>query len=196
MHRRPSPATAIALIALFVALGGTAMAARSYLITSTSQIKPSVLRKLKGRPGSRGPTGPVGATGVAGTAAVTDALTAVLGPTDHVPAHSENGVGGQAGTEGSVATCPTGERAISGGASIVAGVIGGEISAASEDRSSWIVIVANASEFKTGTVQAVAYCASGGQAVAAVRANPARSRALAEERRLSAGLARRLRHIP
>jgi hypothetical protein len=43
---RPSPATAIAGLALFVALGGTAIAASHYVVTSTSQIKPSVLSAI------------------------------------------------------------------------------------------------------------------------------------------------------
>jgi len=47
MHlHRPSPATIIACLALFVALGGTAIAASRYAITSTSQIKPSVLNAI------------------------------------------------------------------------------------------------------------------------------------------------------
>jgi hypothetical protein len=46
--RTPSPATMIALIALFFALGGSALAASHYLISSTSQIKPSVLRAIRG----------------------------------------------------------------------------------------------------------------------------------------------------
>jgi hypothetical protein len=50
----------VALIALFVALGGTGIAARHYLITSTGQIKPSVLRVLRGRAGPQGPQGPAG----------------------------------------------------------------------------------------------------------------------------------------
>lgn len=50
----------VALIALFVALGGTAIAARHYLLTSTSQIKPSVLSQLRGQRGPAGPTGPEG----------------------------------------------------------------------------------------------------------------------------------------
>lgn len=41
-----SPTTVIAVIALVVALGGTAVAASRYVITNTSQIKPSVLRTL------------------------------------------------------------------------------------------------------------------------------------------------------
>jgi hypothetical protein len=46
-RHRPSPATAIALLALFVALGGTAIAASRYVITRTSQIKPSVLSAVE-----------------------------------------------------------------------------------------------------------------------------------------------------
>ena len=46
--RRPSPSLIVALLALFVALGGTAIAAGRYLITSTSQIRPSVLAQLGG----------------------------------------------------------------------------------------------------------------------------------------------------
>jgi hypothetical protein len=48
-RRKPSPTTIIALAALFVALGGTAIAANRYIITSTSQIKPSVLKELRAR---------------------------------------------------------------------------------------------------------------------------------------------------
>jgi hypothetical protein len=56
----------IAWLALFVAMGGTSLAASHYVITSTKQIKPSVLKKLRGSRGTRGlqglqgPQGPVG----------------------------------------------------------------------------------------------------------------------------------------
>jgi len=39
----------VACLALFVASTGTSIAASHYLITSTKQIKPSVLKSLKGR---------------------------------------------------------------------------------------------------------------------------------------------------
>ncbi len=63
--KRPSvtPAGVIAVIALVLALCGGAIAAKRVLITSTSQISPSVLKKLKGK---RGPAGPAGAKGEPG----------------------------------------------------------------------------------------------------------------------------------
>jgi hypothetical protein len=45
--RKPSLTSIIAVLALAVALGGTAVAASRYIVTSTSQIKPSVLRELR-----------------------------------------------------------------------------------------------------------------------------------------------------
>lgn len=59
-------ARALALIALTAAIGGgTAFAAGHYLITSTKQIKPSVLKSLRKR-GPAGPVGPQGAQGAQG----------------------------------------------------------------------------------------------------------------------------------
>ena len=66
--RKPSPAVAIASVALFFSLAGTGLAASKYLITSTSQIKPSVLKDLKGKEGPVGQQGPAGAAGAAGAA--------------------------------------------------------------------------------------------------------------------------------
>lgn len=61
-RRRLTPSMVLSIAALIVALGGTAVAARRYLINSTGQIRPSVLAKLTGQ------TGPAGAKGDAGTA--------------------------------------------------------------------------------------------------------------------------------
>jgi hypothetical protein len=46
--RKPSPTMIVAAAALVLSLGGTAIAASHYIITSTDQIKPSVLRRLGG----------------------------------------------------------------------------------------------------------------------------------------------------
>jgi len=77
--RKPSPTFAIAVLALFMALGGTAVAATHFLITSTSQIKPSVLRELRGRAGARGDTGTTGAQGATGS----DGKTGAAGEPGH-----------------------------------------------------------------------------------------------------------------
>lgn len=45
--RKPSLGTSLASLALVVALGGTAVAASRYVISSTRQIRPSVLRQLQ-----------------------------------------------------------------------------------------------------------------------------------------------------
>jgi hypothetical protein len=66
MSRRPSPTTIIACTALFFSLAGTGLAASRYIITSTSQIKPSVRRALHGAEGARGITGPQGLQGPQG----------------------------------------------------------------------------------------------------------------------------------
>lgn len=73
MLRRPSPATAIALAALFFSLTGVAFAANQYVINSTSQINPKVLKVLKGRVGHVGARGANGAIGAAGAVGATGA---------------------------------------------------------------------------------------------------------------------------
>jgi hypothetical protein len=73
-RRRRSYANITATLALVFALGGgTAWAAHSYLITSTHQIKPSVLKTLRG---NRGPRGFAGLTGAAGSAGANGAAGA------------------------------------------------------------------------------------------------------------------------
>lgn len=57
----------VACIALFVALGGTAIAANHYLITSVGQISPKVRKKLTGPAGAQGPAGAAGKNGTNGT---------------------------------------------------------------------------------------------------------------------------------
>ena len=110
MHpRRPTPTIAIALLALFFALGGTAVAAKHYLITSTSQIKPSVLNKLKGNAGpqgAQGAQGPQGLQGPQGAAGPSNlsALTSVTSAEVEVPTGEVKGVS---------AFCPAGSHAVS-----------------------------------------------------------------------------------
>jgi hypothetical protein len=53
----------IAVLTLVFAMSGGALAAKKYLITSTSQISPSVLKALKGKAGAAGAKGDTGAAG-------------------------------------------------------------------------------------------------------------------------------------
>jgi hypothetical protein len=62
-RRRPGYAEVVATLALLFSVTTGAIAAGHYLITSTKQISPKVLAKLKGR---RGPTGPRGRKGLHG----------------------------------------------------------------------------------------------------------------------------------
>jgi hypothetical protein len=62
-RRHLNYANVVATLALVFAMSGGALAAKHYLINSTKQINPKVLKKLKGNTGK---TGKTGATGVAG----------------------------------------------------------------------------------------------------------------------------------
>ncbi|HXD54397.1 MAG TPA: hypothetical protein VN618_06565 [Solirubrobacteraceae bacterium] len=64
--RRITYANVTATLALVLAISGGAYAAGRYLINSTKQINPKVLRKLHGARGPAGQIGPVGPQGVTG----------------------------------------------------------------------------------------------------------------------------------
>jgi hypothetical protein len=173
MHlHRPSIAGVVASLALFVALGGSAAAASHYLITSTSQIKPSVMKKLKGNAGANGAvgsTGPTGATGPQGPQGPAgpsnlSALTTVIGPTVEVLA-------GKVG--GAEAACPAGSRAVGGGGDAsIAGIVDSEMETS---HTSWFIIIVNQTSI-TLKIHASVQCAGAGQAVAASLSSPTHAR--------------------
>jgi hypothetical protein len=79
MRRRLSYANVVATLALVFAMSGGALAANHYLINSTKQINPKVLKSLKGnagKAGANGATGAAGATGPAGSTGATGATGA------------------------------------------------------------------------------------------------------------------------
>src|SRR5690349_20555937 len=124
--RKPSPAGVLAVVALFFALGGSALAAKHYLITKTSQIKPSVLKSLKGKTGKTGATGAAGPAGPAGAAGAAgkEGKQGPPGPT--TLSKLEEVRGPFAETEFffffdaalSEAFCPAGSHAVSGASSV------------------------------------------------------------------------------
>ncbi len=97
LHKRIhlSPATVIATIALVFAMTGGAYAASKYLITSTKQISPKVLKSLQGKAGARGATGPQGPAGTAGTGS-----PGSQGPAGAGGSKGETGAAGATGKEG------------------------------------------------------------------------------------------------
>ena len=68
MRRRLNYANVTATLALFFAMSGGALAAKHYLLNSTKQINPKVLKALKGNAGPKGTTGANGALGKEGNA--------------------------------------------------------------------------------------------------------------------------------
>jgi hypothetical protein len=99
-----SPATAIATLALVFAMTGGAYAAKHYLITSTKQISPKVLKSLKGANGKNGVAGANGAQGAQGPA----------GANGKDGANGTNGTNGKDGTSGKDGVSVTGVAASAG----------------------------------------------------------------------------------
>jgi Collagen triple helix repeat (20 copies) len=99
---RFSPAMVIAGLALVFAMTGGAYAAKKYLITSTKQISPSVLKQLQGKagaPGVAGVQGPAGSAGPVGTGGAAGAK-GETGPAGEKGPQGEKGVQGLQGKEG------------------------------------------------------------------------------------------------
>ncbi len=194
MRRHFNYANVVATFALVFAMSGGALAAKHYLISSTKQIKPSVLKQLKGNTGKAGPAGPAGSTGPAGHTGATG-LTGPpgkegpAGPTNLSPLKEVYGeVGepeeveieegarkGQTAWEAlSFAACPKGENVISGGA-----YIKGEGAPVLEQANEgfeyeglryWVAYSLFKEEpAEEAAVQASAFCAGSGSAVQAIQ---------------------------
>jgi hypothetical protein len=101
IRRRFTYANVAMTLALVFAMTGGAYAASKYLITSTKQISPKVLKSLKGANGKNGAAGLAGAQGAAGAAgAGTAGAAGPQGPAGPAGAKGETGAPGTNGTNG------------------------------------------------------------------------------------------------
>ena len=107
VRNRPSGALLVALVALFVAVGGTAVAS-GWVITRIGQIKPSVRHQLRGNAGPQGPQGPQGPAGPAGAAGRAGIPGVVMVESAMVTLAS-------GAVNGTFASCPAGDVALGGG---------------------------------------------------------------------------------
>jgi Collagen triple helix repeat (20 copies) len=106
-----SPATAIASLALVFAMSGGAYAASKYVITSTKQISPKVLKSLQGKAGPAGKSGANGTNGANGAVGPQGPAGAKgdAGPAGANGVNGEKGEKGENGTTGFTATLPKGK---------------------------------------------------------------------------------------
>jgi len=154
MRRHLSYANVAATLALIFSMTGGAPAASHYVITSTKQIKPSVLKQLRGKSGPPGPQGP---------AAALASLSLHLGETVSFGAFDLGS---------SVASCAAGENVVSGGY-LVGGVnahviYSGPTGSTGSGASGWKVTALNPTAEGSGnTIEAIAHCGPAGKAVAA-----------------------------
>jgi hypothetical protein len=185
---KPSPALAIAVLALFFALGGSALASR-YLITSKNQISPKVVGQLKGNagppgtpgaqgaPGAAGPQGAQGPQGPPGSSASLSPLTTVESKAfgySYEPELKDY-------VAVAVAFCAPGERAVSGG-DFNDGYPYATLSSRTKDGTGW-GFAALAHEEATvleGGVAAIAYCSKEGYAASSSRVAPSNTQATKE----------------
>ena len=166
MKKRITPAFVLAMLALFVALAGTATAGTAVLITGKqikngsiglADISASAKQALKGQRGARGPAGApgvMGAQGVAGPAGGFDP-----NKVSYIEGASFQVAPGATGSGSAV--CPTGAKALSGGWVVISGDVGEVFGNRSYNSGAyWSVLVFNHAQFTNATVTPFAVCAS------------------------------------
>jgi hypothetical protein len=107
IRKRLTYANVAMTLALVFAMSGGAYAASKYLITSTKQIKPSVLKSLKGKAGATGAAGAQGAQGLKGETGAS--VTGKEGPEGKAGKDGKEGPQGPPGTTGFTETLPSGK---------------------------------------------------------------------------------------
>jgi Collagen triple helix repeat (20 copies) len=111
VRRRVTFANVAMTLALVFAMSGGAFAAGKFLITSTKQIKPSVLKQLQGKAGAQGLAGAAGLAGPAGPAGAAgkDGAPGTPGVKGETGPEGKAGKDGKNGTTGFTETLPSGK---------------------------------------------------------------------------------------
>jgi hypothetical protein len=140
IRTRINATTVLAGLALVFAMTGGAYAAKKYLITSTKQISPSVLKTLQGKAGAAGAQGPAGPAGPQGAAGAAGAK----GDSGSAGGEGQAGKEGKAGKDG--ATGATGAKGPAGptGPAGVTGspwLAGGTLPSGKTESGSWMLPV-------------------------------------------------------
>jgi Collagen triple helix repeat (20 copies) len=106
----------VAVLALVFAMSGGAYAAGRYLITSTKQIRPSVLKQMQGKAGASGAQGPAGSQGPAGAQGSqgTAGLAGAKGEAGPKGEPGKPGTKGEPGQTGFTETLPSGKTETGG----------------------------------------------------------------------------------
>ncbi len=108
IRRRLTYTNVAVTLALVFAMSGGAYAASRYVITSTKQISPKVLKSLQGKAGQAGAAGPAGVQGSQGSQGVRGE-TGPQGSQGKEGPPGKNGENGKPGTTGFTETLPPGE---------------------------------------------------------------------------------------
>lgn len=166
MRKSITPSMVVAMVALAVALSGTAVAASTGLIMGTqikdhtvsaSKLTPNAVRFLRGQAGTTGPQGVQGTAGPAGAPGANgvnggfdpNKVSYVLGTTSDLAS---------GGVQGYQAVCPAGTKAIGGGGQSSIGKM--SVSEAGGNGAYWFIIVYNDTSITITNVGAFAVCAA------------------------------------
>jgi hypothetical protein len=143
LRKRMTYANVVMTLALVFAMTGGAYAAKKYLITSTKQISPSVLKSLVGKAGPAGTQGPAGPQGVAGSSGA-KGETGAAGKEGAQGKEGPVGATGPGGTTGAKgATGPAGPKGVTG----EPWTAGGTLPSGSTETGSWWMPAGSAPQY-------------------------------------------------
>jgi hypothetical protein len=130
IRRRLTYANVAVTFALVFAMSGGAYAASRYVITSTKQISPKVLKALAGKAGAGGAQGPAGAAGPQGAQGPAGAA-GPQGSAGTAGVKGEKGEKGTSGTSGFTETLPSGKTEMGVWSAVSNATAAGQLVAAS-----------------------------------------------------------------